>query len=207
MNKPYIIGLTGGIAMGKSNISRALRNEGCAIVDADEISRDITKESGIALPKIRQAFGDLVFLEDGTLDRKALSQVVFSNEEALAKLNAITHPLIIEIAKKQIEEHYQNGHKVVVMDAPLLFEAGLDKQCDEVWSAYVPQAIQLQRITKRDDVTRKEAMQRIKAQLSPILRKKQSTHVIDTRCTKEETMANVFRLFKAVCEKLDKENA
>ena len=95
-NKPYILGLTGGIASGKSNVAGYIRGFGCPVIDADEISRNITAKDGPALPYIRQAFGDGVFYDNGELNRSSLSAIVFFDCDKLEKLNEITHLLYLK---------------------------------------------------------------------------------------------------------------
>ncbi|MBE5786310.1 MAG: dephospho-CoA kinase [Clostridiales bacterium] len=189
----YVIGLTGGIACGKTNLSNALRVVGAPVIDADEISRSLTAPGGRALPAIRNAFGNEVFTGD-TLDRKALGEIVFSNPDALAQLNALTHPLIFQIMREEMEKY----PGPVVLDVPLLFETGLDKWCDEIWCAYLPQKDQLARLMARDGITRKAALQRIHAQMPALVKAKKSHHVIRTTGSKEESAAIVLSLWRRV---------
>ena len=123
----YIIALTGGIACGKTTVSQMLAEMGAAVIDADQISRSLTAPGGKALPMVREAFGDGVFLEDGTLDRAQLAKVVFADREAIERLNAIIHPLVQREMDAQLELCRKNGEQVVVLDVPLLFEAGMHK--------------------------------------------------------------------------------
>ena len=125
-----IIGLTGGIACGKSTIANLLKDMGASIVDADAINGQLTAPGGEALPLIRQAFGEFVFYPDGTLNRPVLSSIVFQNEDALKRLNAATHPLIQKRMLEEIETCRKMGVLVVVLDVPLLFEAGLSNLVD-----------------------------------------------------------------------------
>ena len=140
----YVIGLTGGIACGKSNISRALKEAGVPVIDADEISRNVTAKGGPALPAIREKWGDQVFDGD-ELNRRALSDIVFADPQAREALNAIIHPMVISEIHRQMDE--TDGP--VVMDVPLLFEVGMDSWCQEIWCAYVPQKEQVRRVRKR----------------------------------------------------------
>ena len=140
----YVIGLTGGIACGKSNISRSLKAAGVPVIDADEISRNLTASEGPALPAIRARFGDQVF--DGEeLNRRTLSDIVFSDPAARDDLNAIIHPMVLREIHRQMEE--TDGP--VVMDVPLLYEVGMDAWCQEIWCAYAPQKEQVRRVRKR----------------------------------------------------------
>lgn len=161
-----IIGLTGGIGSGKSTVSNYLKNKGCLIIDADEISRAVTGPGGPALEPILMEFGVQVFNEDGTLNRKAMSDIVFSDEMKRRKLEDIVVTMVINEFHAQVDHLRAAGHKgIVVFDAPLLFEFGLQQFVDESW--YVTAAIEqrVSRVVKRDGVTREEVMKRIESQM------------------------------------------
>ena len=144
-----IIGLTGGIACGKSTIASLLKSMGASIVDADAINAQLTAPGGEALPLIHEAFGDFVFYPDGTLNRPVLSSIVFGNEDALQRLNAATHPLIQKHMLEQIETCRKMGALVVVLDVPLLFEAGLSSLADVTVCASAPEEKQIERLKTR----------------------------------------------------------
>lgn len=189
----YVIGLTGGIACGKTNLSDALRKEGVPVIDADEISRSLTAPGGEALPLIREAFGEKVF--DGEiLNRKALGALVFSDPKALETLNAITHPLIFEKMRREMEKH----PGAVVLDVPLLFETGMDAWCDEIWCAYIPQKEQIKRLMERDHLSRRDALKRIHSQMPTLQKARKSHHVIRTTGSREESAEIVLSLWRAL---------
>lgn len=187
----YVIGLTGGIACGKTNLSNALREHGVHVIDADEISRRLTGAGGEALPAIREAFGDGVF--DGErLDRKALAREVFGDAKKRERLNSILHPLIFAQMRREMAE----ADGPVVLDVPLLFETGLDAWCDEIWCAYVPQKEQIRRLRKREGITGREALARIRAQM-PTREKARRAHcVIRTDGSKEQSASLVLSLWR-----------
>lgn len=189
----YVIGLTGGIACGKTNLSNALRAHGVHVVDADEISRSLTAKGGEALPAIRAAFGDAVFSGE-ELDRSSLAREIFSDEKKRAILNGILHPLIFDRMRREIE----GDENPVVLDVPLLFETGLDEWCDEIWCAYVPQKEQAKRLQKRSGVSFREAMRRIHSQMSTREKARRSTHVIHTIGSKENSAAIVLSLWQQI---------
>ncbi len=165
------IGLTGNIAMGKSAVLSRLRALGAAVIDADEISRDLTKKGGAALEPICMAFGD-DFFKAGELDRKKLGKLVFSDAKSRKKLNKIVHPLVYDIIKARIAEAAEAGEPAIVLDIPLLYEADMQSLCDEVWLVHTSEETQLGRLITRDGITTDEARLRISSQL-PIERKKQ----------------------------------
>ena len=190
-----ILGLTGGIACGKSTIAETLRSLGAVIVDGDALSRVLTAPDGPALPGIRQLFGDAVFHEDGTLNRSALGAIVFADEEAMADYNALIHPMLMGLIDEAIEDARAAGAAVCVLDMPLLYEVGLDRRCDHVWCAYVPEEIQIRRLRERDGFDRETALQRIRSQLPTDEKAARADLVIDTDRPMEETAELVRTLY------------
>ena len=197
-NKPYLIGLTGGIACGKSHLTDTLTSLGAVVIDADQVAHSVTLPRGPALPAIRAAFGDGVF--DGKiLNRQKLAKKVFFDQEALKRLNAITHPLILDEIRRQMDEYQEQP--AIVLDVPLLFETGMDSWCQEIWCAYATREEQLERLLRRG-LSEEEAAQRIDSQMSNEEEARRSHHVIHTTGTKEESAAQVTRLWKDVLRRL-----
>lgn len=190
-----IIGLTGSIACGKSTVAAALKDMGATIIDGDQLSRQVTAPGGCALPAIRQAFGDGVFHPDGTLDRRALGNLVFGDAAAREKLNAIIHPLVFDLTRQHIRQAQQAGAEVCVLDVPLLFETGMDALCHRVWCVWLPQETQLQRLMERDGFTRDEALNRLRSQLSADEKAARSQIVIDTSGSIDYTKSKLPALF------------
>ncbi len=190
-----IIGLTGSIACGKSNVSATLAELGAAVIDGDVLSRRLTAPGGAALPAIRAAFGDGVFLPDDTLDRRALGAAVFGHEENRRQLNAILHPMIIDLTRREIEAARLAGAPLCVLDMPLLYEAGMDSLCDRVWCVWIPRETQLQRLMARDGFTREEAESRLRSQLSADEKAARAHVVIDTSGSIEYTKSMIPALF------------
>jgi dephospho-CoA kinase len=187
----YVIGLTGGIACGKSNISRSLKEAGVPVIDADEISRSLTASGGPALPAIREKWGEKVF--DGEeLNRRALSDIVFSDPAAREALNAIIHPLVLSEIHRKMDE----TEGPVVMDVPLLYEVGMDSWCDEIWCAYAPQKEQVRRVRKRGRITYAEALRRIHSQMPVMEKRRRADHMIRTTGTKEESSRAALSLWQ-----------
>ena len=204
MSAPYIVGLTGGIAMGKTNLTNALKNAGAPVADADEISRALTAPGGRALPTIRAAFGDAVF-SGPALDRKALAALVFSDREKREALNRIVHPLVLEEIRRQIDAAADKNEPVLFIDAPLLFEAGLDKWCGEIWCAYLPQKEQLRRLRARNPMTVKEALRRIQSQMPARERLRRADKVIRTDGSREKSAAIVLSMYQELLKRLQGE--
>lgn len=187
----YVIGLTGGIACGKTNLTDALRTIGVPVIDADEVSRAVTAPGGAALPAIRQVFGDQVFT-GASLNRAALSALVFSDNEKRVLLNTITHPIIL----KECDRLLARVKGPCIYSVPLLFECGLEEKCQEVWCAYLPQKEQIRRLRQRDGISAKEALRKIRSQMPTLEKARRSDHVIRTDGSKEESAALVIALWQ-----------
>ena len=199
---PYpmrIIGLTGGIASGKSTVSRMLRQLGAHILDADVIAKEIVKSGQPALEEIREAFGQEIILPDGELNRKKLGLIVFGNPAKLAILNEITHPRVKEKITAGLEELKSvafTDKVVAVVDAPLLIEAGLTDMVEEVWVVAVNEEIQVERLVARDGITIEEAHKRLASQMTLKDKLAYADKVIDNNGPVEETSSQVLKLWK-----------
>ena len=203
-NKPYVIGLTGGIGCGKTEAAQYLASLGAAHLDADGVSRALTAEGGEALEEIRRVFGDGVFCEDGALDRTALGKLVFSSGPARRALEGIIHPLVQRRMLQGMDDAARNGAKIVLMDVPLLFETGMDALCDETWALYVDREKQIARIVARDGLSPEDAVARIESQMPMEQRNRKATHAIDTDRPIERTRAELEQLYRAALKKAEK---
>lgn len=192
-----IIGLTGGIACGKSTVAAMLRSLGAPVIDADAISRSLTAPGGEALPAIRKAFGDTVFSPDGTLDRKALAALVFSDSAQLEQLNAITHPLILSRMRSEIDRCREAGAPLVVLDVPLLLEAGFDRLCTQTLCVVADEETQIARLSSRDGMTRQEALARIRSQMPVIQKSALCNRSLCTQKPLNDLAAEVEKLYRS----------
>jgi len=163
-NEQLVIGLTGQTGAGKSTVAKQLKARGCVIIDCDAVTHDPSLYAGTCLTELQNAFGRAIIKEDGTLDRRRLANLAFASEEGKAKLNAITHPVILARLKKEIAAY--KDAKVIVLDAPTLFEAGADRLCRRVVSVLADETVRLGRICRRDGLTEQEALTRMHAQQS-----------------------------------------
>ncbi len=188
-----VIGITGGIASGKTNLTDALLEAGENVIDADVISRRLTADGGEALPAVRAAFGDGVF-HGASLDRKALGRIVFASGEKREQLESILHPMI----KRAILKAVQQAKGVVFLSAPLLYECGLESICDRVWCAYIPREEQLRRLMARDSLSMEEAALRLESQMPPEEKAKRADLVIPTDGTIEESRALILKALAAL---------
>lgn len=187
----YVIGLTGGIASGKSTAAKALREMGATVIDADATSHALTAPGGSAAEAIQERFG--------TLDRRALGRIVFSDDRARRDLNAIVHPLVRREMQREI---YAATTPVVVLDVPLLYESGMESMADEVWVVYAPRQVQAARIMARDDLPREAAEARIDSQMPTEEKLARADVAIDTSGPLSRTREVLEEHWTAVTERL-----
>lgn len=191
-----IIGVTGGIATGKSTIARFLAELGACIIDADQLSRDVVAPGSAALKQIAETLGPELLLPDGALDRKLLRSMIFNDASLRHRLEAITHPAIKELAVQRLDEARQSGTAVAVYMAPLLIEAGATNRVDEIWVVSVRPEIQLERLMARDHCSRDEALRIVAAQMPLLEKEKYGTIVIDNSNGLEQTKQQVTNAWK-----------
>ena len=201
-SKTYVVGITGGIGCGKSEAAKYLCSLGAKHIDADAISRSLTADGGAALPEIRRIFGDEVFLKDGSLNRRALGDVVFADPGAKRALEGIIHPLVQRRAMDEIEAANAEGVKVTVLDVPLLFETGMDVLCDECWAMSASPEVQLERVIARDNLTDEQAQARIDSQMSMEERNARAKRVINSDRPIEKTRAELASLYQQLLRRI-----
>lgn len=194
--KPYIVGITGGIACGKTTATEHLQSLGALVLDADVESRTVTAPGGAALPAIREKFGDEVFHEDGTLNRHALGRIVFADIEKRHALEAIVHPMVQHKMISDLNEAGRKGETIVFLSVPLLYETGMDALCDETWVLSVDRETQISRLMERDSMDQEAAERRIASQMAPEERIAKANVVIRTSRTIEQTRAELGSLYR-----------
>jgi len=182
-----IVGLTGGIASGKSTVSNMLRDYGIPVICADQIAREVVNVGTKAYKQIVHQFGKQILNEDQTINRAKLGSIVFQNETKRKQLNEIVHPAVREEMRKQQSYFTQQGEPIVVLDIPLLFESNLTHLVDKVIVVYVNEQTQLERLMKRNDFTKEEALARINAQMPLKEKVNKADEMIDNNGTIEET--------------------
>ena len=197
----YILGLTGGIASGKSTVSAYLAQNGALIIDADLIARQVVAKKSSGLKQIVAKFGGEILTASGELDRKKLGKLVFSNKDLLKNLTDITGPLIRAEILREIEAAKKAQVKLVVLDIPLLFETGYQTLCDKVMVVTIPSKSQLERVMKRDNLSAAEARKRIANQLPASKRNELADVLIDNSKSVAETYQQVLKWLKieALC--------
>lgn len=182
-----IIGVTGGIGSGKTTVSAMFKELGAEVVDADKISRSITKKNGAAYPDIVNAFGEEILLKSGEIDRKALAKKVFSDKKSLELLNKITHKYVFEEMRERIEK---SKKEVVVLDVPLLFSSEFPFECDLTVGVTADREERIKRVETRDGMTREEIIKRIENQISDEVLREKADVIIENN-TKESAFKQV----------------
>lgn len=186
------IGLTGGIATGKSTVSALLVSKGALLVDADVIAREVMLPGHPVLAAAVEHFGQAILLPDGTLDRRRLGDIVFHDPAERKALNDITHPAIRQEIREQMQT-FEREHpdRLVVVDIPLLFESGLEAMFEQVLLVYAPFEVQVERLMERNRLTKDEAVARIRSQMDIEEKKKRADVVIDNSGQPSETERQV----------------
>lgn len=191
-----ILGLTGGIASGKSTVAEQLSKLGAEIVDADYIARVIVQPGKRAWHNIVACFGEQILLEDSTINRKQLGACIFQDAEKRKQLEAITHPEIMAVIDEHIASARQRGLQILVLEIPLLIEVGWQDLVQKIWLVYVKRDIQLQRLMERDKITLADAELRLAAQMSLDAKRKYADVIIDNSGTPNETKDQVLKAWE-----------
>jgi dephospho-CoA kinase len=189
-----ILGLTGGIASGKSTVAGMLRSLGAAVVSADGLAREVVRPGSETHARIVKHFGPRALRDDGQLDRGWLAQRIFTDPKARRALDGITHPAIADLARRRFADLARQGAGLVVYDAPLLFEAGADRQVDAVLLVTVDERVQRARLMRRDGIDEPAARARIAAQMPQTEKARRADYVIDNSGTRADTRDQVLRL-------------
>ena len=185
------IGLTGGIASGKSTVSAELRRQGVPIFDADQNARDAVAKGSRGLDLVAEAFGSEYLTADGELNRPKVSELVFHDKDALKTLEGILHKIVWENAESFLQAQREQGAKLAVLDVPLLIETGWHQQVDKVWLVAVSRQQQIERAMLRSGMTEAEVVARINSQMSLEEKQKYADVVLDNSGSLEQTLAQV----------------
>lgn len=163
----FIIGLTGGIACGKSAVADEFRNYGAVTFDIDRVTQRLLKPGGELFSTYVQHFGEGVLNEEGRLNRKSIGEIIFKNIEERKWINSVAHPVLLNHTRDFLVKCSERGDALVILEIPLLFEVGWEFLVDETWAVYVTKEKQIWRLMQRDGFTREQAQNRINAQMSP----------------------------------------
>lgn len=191
------IGLTGGIASGKSTVAALLEQHGAALIDLDRIAREVVLPGSPVLKQIVDRFGSDMLQDDGSLHRKRLGEIVFRCAADREALNAITHPAIRQVMFQQMAAYEEEEpNRLIVVDVPLLYESKMEHLFEEVMVVYVPRQLQLKRLMERDGITKEQAEARLNAQLDIEAKRAQADIVIWNDQGIEETKEQVLLFVK-----------
>jgi len=199
-----VVGLTGGIAAGKSTVAKMFGELGCALLDADQLSREVMKDARV-LSRVARTFGQGVLDPRGGLNRKVLGEIVFSDAAARAELEAITHPAIAAAAARAFEELQRQGHRLVLYEAALLVETGRHEEMDLLVVVVADEDVRIQRRMRRSDLGRQEARLRLSSQAPQEEKAALAHHLIDNSGTLEQTRARVEEVWRQINRGLQRE--
>jgi dephospho-CoA kinase len=192
-----VAGLTGGIATGKSTVAAIFEEAGARIIDADMMAREAARKGSSAYRQIVTHFGSAILLADGEIDRKRLAGVIFADPAEQRALERIIHPQVkVKINRRLKQIRVETPGAVVIIDVPLLFEAGMDRGLDAVIVVYVPEKVQIQRLMDRDGLTKSEALARIRAQMPIDTKKSLATFVIDNSEDLDNTRGQTLAVYR-----------
>jgi dephospho-CoA kinase len=203
-----VAGLTGGIATGKSTVSSVFKDCGAVVIDADRIARDVVAKDRHAWRQIVAHFGKRVLQADGQIDRRLLAEIIFTEARQKQHLDRIVHPHVIVETNRQLKQaRRQQPRAIVILDVPLLFEAGMNQGLDEVIVVYVPEQIQLHRLMRRDRLTKDQALSRIRSQMPIEEKKRLATIVIDNSNNRAVTNHRTRQVYGDLKKKLLREQS
>jgi len=194
--QPLVIGVTGGIASGKSTISNMIKSLGFVVIDADMAAREVVMPGEIAYQKIVEAFGKEILLDNGEIDRTKLGSIVFHQEEKRLLLNGIVHPAVRKRMLADKDAAIEKGEKTVFMDIPLLFESKLTYMVDHTILVYVDEDVQLKRLMERNQLTKEEALARIQSQMPLKEKKALADAVINNNGTIEDSREQLLQILR-----------
>lgn len=189
----FVLGLTGGIASGKSTVSHYFLGKNIPVVDADLIAKEVVEPRTPGLAKIISHFGSSILTATGELDRKKLGVIIFNNEEERVELNNILHGEIERRVDQLLSDLKQEDHPLIIMDIPLLYEVDYQYKCDEVMTVFVSQKTQINRLMIRNSLSNEQAMDRINSQMPLIDKALLSDVIIDNEGSIENTRLQVDR--------------
>lgn len=193
---PLVVGLTGGIASGKSTVSKMFKDMGITVIDADIEARLAVEKGEPAYENIVAFFGRDILLEDGSINRAKLGEIIFNDLEKRLKLNSIVHPEVRKRMLAKRDQAIEAGERLIIMDIPLLFESKLTYMVDKILLVYVDAETQLERLMARNHFTKEEAISRINSQMPLKDKIKLSDAVIDNNGTIEETRNQLIRILR-----------
>jgi dephospho-CoA kinase len=195
-----LVGLTGGVATGKSTVAKMFKQCGAAVINADLLARQVVEPGKPAWRAIIKLFGRTVLNQDRSLDRQTLGSIVFHNPKKRRQLERIIHPRVAREQQRLVHRiAKRNPHAVVIYEVPLLFEAGVDKRVDKIIVVTVDRNTQIARLSKRNGLSRAEALRRIRSQMPLAKKIQQADHVLNGTLSRPSLRKQVGQLFNSLC--------
>lgn len=191
-----VVGLTGSIATGKSTVVEWFKTKHVPVIDADQIAREIVEPGKPILMRLKETFGEAIIQTDGSLDRALLGQMIFNDDTLRQKLDDLMHPAIVKEMVARRDKYLNQNEPLIILDIPLLFEGGLTDLVDRIMVVYTTEPVQLERLMKRNKLSKQEATQRIKTQWSIEKKKALATDVIDNNGSIEKTYQQCDALYQ-----------
>jgi dephospho-CoA kinase len=194
-----LVGLTGGVATGKSTVAKIFKRCGAVVIDADELARELVKPGKPAWRDIVKLFGETVLNQDRSLDRQALGSIVFHNRTKLRQLERIIHPRVARAQQRLVRRIAKgNPRAVVIYEVPLLFEASVDKRVDKIIVVSADRDTQIARLKKRNGLSRAEAIRRISSQMPLAMKVQRADHMLNGTLSRPSLRRHVGHLFKSL---------
>ena len=194
-----VIGLTGNIASGKSVVASMLEDLGAKVIDADYIARKVVEPNQAAWKEIVQSFGKNILNPDNSINRKELGEIIFNDDEKRKRLNDITHPKIIQRVREAVETYKNENVKVVIIEAALIVEkGGLKDLIEELIVVTSDEASQIERLTKRNNLSKEEALSRINSQMPTLEKAQYADYIIDNSGTADKTQDQVRSIWNEI---------
>ena len=195
-----LVGLTGGVATGKSTVAKMFKQCGAAVINADLLARQVVEPGKPAWRAIVKLFGRTVLNQDRSLDRQTLGSIVFHNPKKRRQLERIIHPRVAREQQRLVHRiAKRKPHAVVIYEVPLLFEAGVDKRVDKIIVVTVDRNTQIARLSKRNGLSRAEALRRIRSQMPLAKKIQQADHVLNGTLSRPSLRKQVGQLFNSLC--------
>lgn len=198
MRKTIMIGLTGPTGAGKSALKQAAEQCRCGYIDCDSLSRNAVEPGSPALARLAESFGDDIIRQDGSLDRAELARRAFPTQQGRDTLNSIVHPAVIALVEESVEQFGRENIPAAIVDAPTLFESGLDSRCDSIVAVVAPDQCRLERIMARDGLTEEAAMIRMNAQHPCDFYSQRAQHTIVNDGTVEELVSKGIHVLEQI---------
>ena len=201
-NNYKTIGITGGIATGKSTVTNIIKKTGYIVIDADKIARDVVEKNKPAYMELVDFFGEDILAKDRNIDRKKLGSIIFGDESLRKKLNEIVHPYVFQSIREEISK-YGEMEKLIFLDIPLLIEE-LDNfkkhkiYFDEIWLVYIDKKTELNRLMKRDSIDENKALDKINSQISIEMKKEYVNRILDNRGNIKDLEEQIDKILKEI---------